>query len=325
MTEAAAREAAAGRRRWVALVTGPLQLISAVEAFHRFDGAGTIHYYARERPAAPLADLCRRAGIGLRWARRGTPAERTIGLLALAAAALAAGRVMLGSLHQRPFLLAAVLARRRLVLLDDGSLTEATTARRAAGVPARSWLGRRLDARPLVVFSIYSPAMKAGDELVRNRLAHLRSLYPGPLRPVDEAWVAGQPFVELGMMSRERYRDLVAPFVRRMRGESLEVLYVPHPRESEAAAAEACGDLGVPQRRLDGPIELEVLASGRAPRAVFSISSTLLDTLPLLREESLPALTLWSAPVDAAALGTTPPSLLGRLRALQARGDLRVA
>lgn len=318
-------DASSGRRRWVALVTGPLQLISAVEAFDAFAGVGTIHFYSRDRPAAPLEDLCRRAGIGLRWARRGTPGERAGSLLALAAAALAAGRVMLGSLHQRPFLLAAALARRRLVLLDDGSLTETTTARRAAGVPARSWLGRRIDARPLVVFSIYSPAMKAGDELVRNRLTHLRSLYDGPLRPVDEAWVAGQPFVELGMMSRERYRDLVLPFVRRMRGEGLAVVYVPHPRESEAAAAGACRDLGVPQRRLEGPIELEVLAGGLAPRAVFSISSSLLDTLPLLREESLPALALWSAPVDAAALDDSPPSLLGRLRALQARGDLRVA
>lgn len=302
-----------------------MQAISAVEAFHSLDAEGPLFYYSTMAPLEGIERLCTRAGIGLRWLRRATAADRLSGLPRLLPPVVRGSRVMLGSLHQRPFLLAAALARQPPVLLDDGALTETIMARRVAGEASRSWLGRRLDARPLVVFSLYSAPLKPGDVLLPNRLTHVRSLFPGPTRLADEAWIAGQSFVEEGLLSLRAYVALLRRFTRRLAGDPIELVYIQHPRETDDSAASVCAELGVRRRRLEAPLELEILERRRMPRKIFSIGSTVLDTLPLLAEGFPTGAELWTIAEEAASLEGVPAKLLRRLARLRSRQDLHFA
>jgi hypothetical protein len=309
----------------VGLVTGPLQAISAVDAFAALAATGTVYHYSHQPPSTALGDLYSRAGLGLRWLGRGNASERARALARMLTAAAGAGRLLLGSLHQRPFLLAALLSRRRLVLVDDGSLTETVGARRHAGLAAGTWLGRRVDARPLCFFTIYAPPLAAGDDRLVNRWQRVRSLYAGSFELANEAWIVAQPFVDYGWMTATEYTALIEPFVARARAAGAEPLYLPHPRESAAAAGAVCAPLGLREHRLDAPVELDLLARRRSPRMLFSVSSTVLDTLPLLRPDLPDGLELWSSRAGAEAVDGAPPGLVARLQAVAARRDLERA
>ena len=126
-------------------------------------------------------------------------------------------------------------------------------------------------------------------------------------------------------MDRAEYASLILPFGQRMAAEGLPLLYIQHPRESASAADGAAGRLGVSPTRLDSPMELEILRRGRMPRAVFSVTSTVLDTLPLLDDDSAAIPELWTARVDPSSLGPIPQGLSSRLAAVAAREDLRIA
>lgn len=309
----------------VGLVTGPLQAISAIDAFAALDATGTVYHYSHRPPSAALADLYTRAGLGLRWLGRGSATERARALARMLTAVAGASRLLLGSLHQRPFLLTALLSRRRLILVDDGALTETVGARRHAGLAAGTWLGRRVDARPLLFFSIYSPPLAAGDDRLVNRWQRVRGLYAGPFELTDEAWIVAQPFVDYGWMTATGYAALIEPFVARALAAGAEPLYLAHPRESTAATAAVCAPLGLREQRLDAPVELDLLARRRSPRMMFSVSSTVLDTLALLRPDLPDGFELWSSRAGAEVVDGAPQGLVDRLQAVAARRDLERA
>lgn len=311
-------------RRWACLVTGPMQAISAVEALHHFAAKGSVHYYSAEPPDPAIRRLVERAGFNFEWVARAGAFGRFAWFCRLLARVLTGCGVMLGSLHQRPFLLAATCSRRTPVLLDDGQGTVAIVARRNSRQLSRSFLSRRLDRRPLTVFSIYHPATTGRDRLIENRLDFVRSLHTGPTGTLEQAWIVGGPFVEHDLLTEDEYLSALRRYVQGPRS-GLELVYVQHPRESDAHAIEVCEQLGLHRTRLPAPIELQILASRQTPRELFSICSTVLDTLPLLAPDFPQPTELWTSPLDPRELEHVPPALAERLRTVAARDDLHKA
>jgi hypothetical protein len=305
--------------RCVSFVTGPLQAMAAIEALLNFGATGPVLYYSERPPLPGIYDLFHRADVApLRWINRSERMRKIPHLLRAVSRAALARRVIIGSVNQRPFLLAAAFARDEVVLVDDGALTEAVVARRTSGLKSKTVLGRRLDARPLLIFSIYSPETRTRDVVVRNQLAHIRGLYSGPVRCVDEAWIVGQPLDR--WMTFAHYKELIRRFIERVGTERM--VYVSHPRESDAAGIKLSAELGLEMRRLDTPLELELLSRREAPRRIFSISSTVLDTLPLLLPGGGSSPELWTVDVDVAELRSVPEDVVRRFSNLRVREDL---
>lgn len=312
-------------RTYVALVTGPLQTISAVEGLHVLGATGHAFYYSEDPPMPELESLCSRARVPLHWIQRHRLPARFVGLLRAMVRLLFARRLMLGSLHQRPFLVAALLARHQLVMLDDGAGTEEIAAHRRGGLGSKTVLRRLAERRPFLWFSIYSPQLIQGDSMVENRLEHVRSLYSGETSLIDEAWVVGAPFIDRGMMPYRQYIESIRRFLVPATQANLDVRYIPHPRESDESAQSVCSELGLDLVRLSAPIELEVLRRRQLPRMVFSVASSVFDTLPLLEADFPSGFQLWTTRFQSDLLRGLPEALLQRIAVIEQRLDLRVA
>jgi len=308
----------------ISLVTGPLQAIAATEAMLELGMRGPIFHYGRTPPLPGIRGLASLAGTGpVLWMNRSHRLSQIWSSLRAGSRVLSGRHVVVGSLHQRPFVWAAALTRGEAILVDDGTLTQGWAAARKEGVPSRGSLGRRVDERRMVVFSIYPVQAGSRDVVLRNRFNNVRGLYPSPIGSRDEVWVVGQPLIDHGYITTTQYLELLKPFVARFGSKS--IVYVSHPRESDRTAEEVSAILGLTPRRLDTPIELELLAGAQVPRRIFSISSTVLDTLPLLRAEDAHLPELWTVGPDESLLREMPDVIARRIRKLRDRSDLHVA
>lgn len=190
-------------------------------------------------------------------------------------------RVILADLTT-PMRIAALLAAPAdVVVVDDGlaTLTYAAARRSRPLTP--------LDPPRVTFFTAFDIEGAAGDTVTQHRYPHLRAR-ASAAAPRREAWIVGQPLADNGMLTDDDYARVVraAGDAARARADvdDIHVLYVAHPNESDARAAQFARAADAEVVRFGRPLELEVLG-GRVPRAVVGFFSAALAQLALLVPE----------------------------------------
>lgn len=172
---------------------------------------------------------------------------------------------------------------REVVFLDTG-LATAEVARRRLRQHATSQLemkrrvkefalGLRLaPIKKVTFFSSLPIDVHPPDLLVHTSFEAIRRNMTS-VSSGGETWVLGQNFVAGGMMPADVYSRAIREICERSPAPHV---YIAHPREEEARLAAIKRDTGVAIRRLQRPVELELVASGILPRALWGINSTAL-------------------------------------------------
>jgi Alpha-2,8-polysialyltransferase (POLYST) len=185
-----------------------------------------------------------------------------------------------------------------VVLLDDGTEAILINKQRVAwaragnesrGDPSNAgttWFQRfkrRMRARhvdwddkhyaAVTFFSAFPLATSDSDRLVRNEYAFLRSIKKAQ-RVSDEILVIGQCLPEDGYLHTGQYVSDVVGLCRHFAGR--QVVYIPHPRESQDTVDRVVQATGASIRRLAVPVELALLTAPELPQAVVSFCSTAL-------------------------------------------------
>lgn len=199
-------------------------------------------------------------------------------------------RLVVGDIQKSYDLYLAALRPRRVVLLDDGlrTLQFEQNARKFNALDPwplrRRMLGGGFDfLDPNSAFEIFTFTKVPGElRATANTFAWTSALITHQ-DIVDEAWIVGQPVVEYGLMSEDRY---VAALCGQCRtSDRLERKYFVHHRETYEAAASRAEALGATVQDRRYPVELEAVVGQRAPRLVVGLTSTALVTMRFLLPE----------------------------------------
>lgn len=204
-------------------------------------------------------------------------------------------------------MLAANVAAREFVLLDDGSVTPQSAAFRAdrgrAPEPrqfnltwfrtalARKVFGENLPPEPpsVTFFTIYGPLLKdrlaPADRLTVNGYDTWREA--SAERPRGTAvWMLGSDHAEAGICTPESYRSLVLGAARSLRAAGHGPLhYRPHRGENRDKAAALAQECGMSLGASSVPVELDYLDAGERPALVAAFASSAVDTLAILDPE----------------------------------------
>lgn len=170
-------------------------------------------------------------------------------------------------------------------VVSDGLKEVAPPGGTAANVSRGSLVGRFLWHR-LLRWSNLSPEERSAAQrratmhsllgATESSLLDTLDVLDQPL--VDQSWIIGQPLVEGGYCTADRYTSLVGSLVSQA---AHDVLYRPHPREDPQVVRALCDRLGIVHRRSVVPLELEC-ASDVCPREILGFFSTALLTVPAL-------------------------------------------
>jgi hypothetical protein len=192
---------------------------------------------------------------------------------------------------------------RELIVLDDGTDTirmnnlrhrvstpgplngAGPFAALKSSVRARylEWDSRQ--ARSLVFFSTYDLRVRPGDRLIQHRYRYLRERICTQSAE-DAVFFLGQPLPADGYLGEETYLEALREVRRHFAGQ--RIVYVPHPRESEATVARVADATHLAIKRFDAPIEIVIACRGIRPRALASFFCSALETCSVLCGDDLP-------------------------------------
>ena len=88
----------------------------------------------------------------------------------------------------------------------------------------------------------------------------------------------GTPLVEQGIVSH----DTCVTLLRRLREQTTDLWYRPHPREDAAHVAQLVDEVGMQPFQADSIIEYGLLRAGWVPEHVTATHSSALDTLRVI-------------------------------------------
>ncbi len=194
--------------------------------------------------------------------------------------------------HQRHF--ANALSHQALYLLDDGTDTlRINQSRKQSTKPPallgfarlKGWLHRTLhewndrETESLTFFTAYDLEIRPGDSMLKNDYRHFRSLSSTATR-TSEVLFLGQPLVGDGYLNKLEYFEQLEKVKAHFKDEDL--VYIPHKREAPALITELQSTTGIRVHRFDLPIEFELVAHGRVPKAIASFFSSALENCRLI-------------------------------------------
>jgi hypothetical protein len=197
-----------------------------------------------------------------------------------------------------------LLPRSRCILVDDGTDTLRIARARRDSAPAsmpkkkppfvlrgpRRWWHAKFvewDTRErdeVTFFSSYDIHAAAGDRVVHNSYRRLRA---GMRKPaVDDRCVfLGQPLVEDGYVSLDRYVDLMAKIKASIGAQKM--IYVPHPREDRTILSASLAKLGIECREISKPFELYLLDADTVPGTLASFFCSALESCRALWHDTM--------------------------------------
>jgi hypothetical protein len=136
----------------------------------------------------------------------------------------------------------------------------------------------------LTFFTCYEFETHAGDQIILNDYRCLQSRVRNARR-VDAVFFVGQPVVDQQYVRVETFvrhmRRVVAHFSGR------QLVYVPHPRESDKYLEIVRAEFGLLIQRFEVPIEHAITLGGDVPRSVASFFSSALVNLVAMLGESV--------------------------------------
>jgi Fe-S-cluster formation regulator IscX/YfhJ len=125
----------------------------------------------------------------------------------------------------------------------------------------------------LTFFTSYDLMPYGQDSVVRNEYAYLKSVVADAIA-TNEVLFVGQPLVDQGYITSETFRASISRIRDFFDGKVL--IYIPHPRESEAQL-EVIRTLGLVIKRFSAPFEHAVTFSGRRPHCIAAFFSSALE------------------------------------------------
>lgn len=125
----------------------------------------------------------------------------------------------------------------------------------------------------LTFFTTYDLQPSGQDRIVRNEYTYLRSAVANA-EVSNKVLFVGQPLVDQGYITRETFTTCMSRIQAHYSGRRL--LYIPHPRESEAQLG-IVRSLGIGIQRFSAPFEYAVAFSGERPDCVASFFSSAVE------------------------------------------------
>ena len=138
-------------------------------------------------------------------------------------------------------------------------------------------------AEKITFFSAYDLETTGPDCLIRNDYRYLRSRTP-VLTLSNDIYFLGQCLVEDNSVDAEFYLDALITVKKYFKHD--DIVYIPHPRESQEMISRIRKLSGYNVKRLDAPIEFEVSIGGRAPKVLAGFfTSALQNSLLILGKQ----------------------------------------
>ncbi len=139
-------------------------------------------------------------------------------------------------------------------------------------------LGLRLDDLPQVTFfTVYDIEPAPADRVVRHRFEWLRRRFGAP-SIVEGTLYIGTPLVEQGIVTH----DTCVTMLRRLREQTTDLWYRPHPREDATHVAQLMAEVDMEPFTTDSIIEYGLLRAGWVPAHIAATHSSALDTLRVI-------------------------------------------
>jgi hypothetical protein len=151
-----------------------------------------------------------------------------------------------------------VVRARNTWLLDDGIATFLAQDRMAAAT-----------GKPFDLATLFDVAPLDGQTVLCHAFSHLAGL--NDVDYADTTLFIGQPVVELGLMTRAQYWDIVSACKREA---AAAMIYVPHRREDREHVDALLAEFGLKVHHPDVCVELHLVQTGTVPRQVYTCIST---------------------------------------------------
>jgi hypothetical protein len=133
-------------------------------------------------------------------------------------------------------------------------------------------------------FTCYDCDESEQDQVIKNNYKYLKSSMQS-CSISDDVMFLGESSVDDGLLSFDVYLEYLSR-IKTYFGES-DLVYVPHPRESEKYVQIIRESLRFKIERFNVPIEYALLAGGRRPRCLASFFSSALQNCSVIFGESL--------------------------------------
>ncbi|GGD72510.1 hypothetical protein [Lacimicrobium alkaliphilum] len=213
--------------------------------------------------------------------------------------------ILIGDLrHQWMQDLACSIKSNNIYLVDDGavtvllynfvlkpadftipiSMTVSSPERQEMARQLKLSLGMEVKNKKIEVFSIYP---LGGDKVLTNTLSVLRNAFPPNVRMNKEWHFIGAPVSEKGLLSEQRYFDLLADAMANYKGYGRAV-YFSHRAEDISGKQGMLAELGFSVEVNNAPYELILTQQGRRPKAVVGMHSTSLTNVKILFQGKVP-------------------------------------
>ena len=144
-------------------------------------------------------------------------------------------------------------------------------------------------------FSAYDLDVRRGDRLIKNDYRHIKQ-WVGNLRKGNEIYFLGQPLSEDGYMECERFYAYLGEINKYIGKEN--IIFLPHPRQSERVVNELVKRYGFRIRRFNLPIEIELLLGKECPKMLIGFWSSALQNCYTLFGEELEIEAFYIEPRD---------------------------
>jgi hypothetical protein len=142
-----------------------------------------------------------------------------------------------------------------------------------------------VDGAPrLTFFTCYEFEVGSSDEVISNDYRCLQSMVRNARR-VNVVFFLGQPVVDQQYVQAETFLCHMRRIASHFSGRQL--VYVPHPRESEHYIEIVQAEFGFSIERFSVPIEYAIALGGEVPRSVASFFSSALVNLAAMLGESM--------------------------------------
>jgi len=128
-------------------------------------------------------------------------------------------------------------------------------------------------------FTAYNLDVRPGDYLIKNDYRYLRE-WARQQQKTESIYFLGMPLIEDGYMLQETYFSYLHRIQKYFDSDNL--VYVPHPRESDKTIRALTEKCRIPVLRFNAPIEIQMLLSGKHPTILASFFSSALENCRLI-------------------------------------------
>lgn len=192
------------------------------------------------------------------------------------------------------------LKHQTLYLLDDGTDTiDINNKRKLSNIPQcgasttvgtdserllkkienhfrkKYWNWNTAEAESVTFFTTYDINVRDGDHIIKNEYNYLRSLISRTTQ-IDEVYFLGDCLVDDKYMSEGQLIKYLQHAKTYFGNENIK--YVPHPRESLKMIERVKEVVGFEIKKIDVPIEVELVLKGPIPKILASFCSSALES-----------------------------------------------